>query len=78
MHKHQDAIDEYLAKRKDRIQTARENQMLREENARLREALELIRNDTYWEDEDIVSVRHVIRKRAEKALAGEANGQHQA
>ncbi|WP_060210334.1 hypothetical protein [Sporosarcina koreensis] len=77
MHKHQDAIDEYLAKRKDRIQTSRENKMLREENARLREALEIIRKDTYWEDEDIVSVRHVIRKRAEKALAGETNGQHQ-
>ena len=51
---------------------------LKEENARLREALDLIRKDTYWEDEEFVSVRHVIRKRAEKALSGDSNDQNRA
>lgn len=36
-----------------------------------RKQLELIRNDTHCEDEEFVSVKHVIRKRAEKGLKGE-------
>lgn len=39
MDKHQDEIDTYLAKRKRRIETERENEMLRIEKARFRKAL---------------------------------------
>lgn len=45
----------------------------RNENKRYREQLELIRSDTFIKREDFVSVKHLIRKRAEKALEGETN-----
>lgn len=44
-----------------------------DERNRYKQALELIYKDTFYESEhDLVSPIHVIRKRAEKALEGEA------
>ena len=43
----------------------------REQNKRYREQLELIRKDTFYEDHEFVSVRHLIRKRVDKALKGD-------
>ncbi|QTD40608.1 hypothetical protein [Sporosarcina sp. Te-1] len=43
MQKHQDAIDEYLAKRKERIETERENRRLEAKNARLRELIKTLK-----------------------------------
>lgn len=44
---------------------------LYEENKRYREQLKLIISDTQCKEHEYVSVRHLIRKRAEKALKGE-------
>lgn len=40
-------------------------------NKRYREQLELIRKDTFYEEHEFVSVRHLIRKRVDKALKGD-------
>lgn len=37
---------------------------------RMREQLQIIYSDTFHQDTDYVSVKHVIRKRSEKALGG--------
>lgn len=44
-----------------------------EENKRYREQLKLIISDTHCKEHEYVSVRHLIRKRAEKALEGDSN-----
>ncbi|SET43222.1 hypothetical protein SAMN05216389_11154 [Oceanobacillus limi] len=38
---------------------------------RLRKQLTLIHSDTFYEDDEFISIKHVIRKRTEIALGGE-------
>lgn len=48
-----------------------EKRELEKQNKRMREQLKLIISDTHCKEHEYVSVRHLIRKRAQKTLEGE-------